>query len=164
MLNCCLELQTSLRGDLSLCSTAAAKLRCTGSIHMKRIDVAIAIVCRGDRVLICRRRQEDRFGGYWEFPGGKVEAGETIQDGLARELREELDIEAEPLTTLPTIDHDYPDIHVRLHPFLCSHKSGEPKLLACAEALWVEASDIRNYTFPPANGELLDHVLRCLRG
>ena len=91
---------------------------------MERVDVAIAIVCRQKSVLICRRRREDRLGGYWEFPGGKVEAGETIQQGLARELREELDIEVEPLTALATIDHDYPDIQIRLHPFICSHKAG----------------------------------------
>ncbi|HMB94755.1 MAG TPA: 8-oxo-dGTP diphosphatase MutT [Tepidisphaeraceae bacterium] len=129
---------------------------------MERVDVAIAIVCRQKSVLICRRRREDRLGGYWEFPGGKVEAGETIQQGLARELREELDIEVEPLTALATIDHDYPDIQIRLHPFLCSHKAGEPRLLACTDAIWINASDLRQYQFPPANSGLIDDIVKCL--
>jgi mutator protein MutT len=129
---------------------------------MKRVDAAIAIVCRAGKVLICRRRQEDRFGGYWEFPGGKIEAGETILQGLARELREELDIEAEPITTLPSIEHDYPDIQIRLHPFLCSHKSGEPKPLECAEAIWIDAANLREYQFPPANEDLIEKIEQCL--
>jgi mutator protein MutT len=129
---------------------------------MKRIDVAIGIVCRDDKVLICRRRQGDRFAGHWEFPGGKVEAGETIPQCLARELREELDIEVEPLATLPTIEHDYPDIHVRLHPLICSHTAGEIKLLGCEEAIWVNSDALRNYQFPSANAGLIDTIVQRL--
>src|SRR4051794_22767890 len=110
---------------------------------MKRIDVAIAVVCHQQKVLICRRRAKDRLGGYWEFPGGKAEADETAVDCLKRELREELDIAVEPIATLPTIEHDYPDIQVRLHPFLCAHTSGEPKPLACDEVRWIDAIELR---------------------
>jgi mutator protein MutT len=129
---------------------------------MNRVDVAIAIVCRSGQVLICRRREEDRFGGFWEFPGGKIEAGETILQGLARELREELDIEAEPIATLASIEHDYPDIQVRLHPILCSHKSGEPRPLGCAQTIWIDAEALREYRFPPANADLIETVAKCL--
>jgi mutator protein MutT len=64
---------------------------------MKQIDAAIAVVTRGGQILVCQRHDHDTFGGYWEFPGGKREAGETLQDCLARELMEELAIRAKPV-------------------------------------------------------------------
>jgi A/G-specific adenine glycosylase len=129
---------------------------------MKRLDVAIAIVCRGQDILICRRRAKDRLGGYWEFPGGKVEPEESLAQCLARELKEELDIQAEPIAALPTIDHDYPDIQVRLHPFLCRHTNGEPVPLGCEQALWINPSALRDYRFPPANARLIEQVIESL--
>jgi mutator protein MutT len=128
----------------------------------KRVDVALAIVSRDGQVLICLRRAKDRLGGFWEFPGGKAEDGESISRCLARELREELDIAAEPLFSLPVIEHDYPDIHVRLHPFICAYKSGDAKPLGCDELRWVRPDELIDYQFPPANKELLDQVRRAL--
>src|SRR5688572_12072668 len=89
---------------------------------MNRIDAAIAIVTRGDKVLICQRKDDDTLGGYWEFPGGKQEDGETLHECLARELREELAIRARPVTQLTTVQHDYPHVQLRLHPFVCAHE------------------------------------------
>jgi mutator protein MutT len=125
---------------------------------MKRVDVALGIVYRDSRLLICRRRQNTRLAGYWEFPGGKLESGETVVECLQRELREELDIAADPLIALPVIEHDYPDIRVRLHPFLCAYKAGEPKALGCDEFRWVQPAQLMSYEFPPANLELLQQV------
>ena len=130
---------------------------------MKRVDVALAVVCRDGQVLICRRRQADRLGGYWEFPGGKTEPGETIAQALARELKEELDIQAEPIMALPMIEHDYPDILVRLHPFLCAHKAGEPTPLACEQTMWITPNQLCDYPFPPANVELIEQVIAALK-
>ena len=129
---------------------------------MKRVDVALGIVYRNGQLLVCRRRPQDRFGGCWEFPGGKAEAGETLLHCLERELREELEIAAEAVVSLPVIEHDYPGIHVRLHPFLCAYKSGEPKPIGCAELRWIDPSELKDFQFPRANGELLDRVMRCL--
>jgi mutator protein MutT len=129
---------------------------------MKRVDVAIGIVYRSGQLLICRRPAQARLGGYWEFPGGKSENGETMLRCLERELREELDIAAEAVVSMPIIEHDYPDIQVRLHPFLCAYKSGEPKPLGCDELRWIEPRELKNYEFPPANGELLERIIRYL--
>jgi len=129
---------------------------------MRRIDVAIAVVCRLGQVLICRRKADDRFGGFWEFPGGKVEDGETPGQCLAREVREELDIEVELIRALPIIEHDYPDIRVRLYPFLCIHEAGQPKPIGCQQAIWVDPPDLRNYQFPPANRQLIEDVVAYL--
>lgn len=129
---------------------------------MKRIDVAIAIVCRSGRVLICQRRLNDRLGGCWEFPGGKAEDGEPITACLARELQEELAIRAAPVNALPTIEHDYPDIQVRLHPYICKHVDGEPQALACEQTRWIRPAELRDYPFPPANTELIDRVIALL--
>jgi 8-oxo-dGTP diphosphatase/A/G-specific adenine glycosylase len=129
---------------------------------MKRVEVAIGIVYRAGKILICRRRRQDRLGGFWEFPGGKVEGGEGIAACLARELREELDVAVEAVVNLPTIEHDYPDIRVRLHPFLCAYKSGEPKALGCEEVRWIDPGELGDFQFPPANGELLKQVMSYL--
>jgi 8-oxo-dGTP diphosphatase/A/G-specific adenine glycosylase len=131
---------------------------------MKRIDAAIAIIVRpaDRRVLICQRKDDDSFGGYWEFPGGKQECDETLEQCLARELREELNISATPTEPLPPIEHDYPRAKVRLHPFLCTHESGEPQLIECQQALWIEPTSLRDYRFPPANEELIEQVIRRL--
>src|SRR6185312_6787763 len=81
---------------------------------MKRVDVVIGIVVRDGTILICQRQRSDALAGYWEFPGGKLEPGETIEQCLARELREELAIIARPIEPLAVIEHDYPHVQVRL--------------------------------------------------
>src|SRR3954452_11926928 len=129
---------------------------------MKRIDAAIAIVTRGSQVLICQRQSDDTFGGLWEFPGGKQEDGETLEECLARELREELNIAARPTVRLPPIEHDYPHVQLRLHPFVCQHESGEPELIECQQARWIAPTELPGYEFPPANGPLIERVVKHL--
>ena len=129
---------------------------------MKRIEAAIAIVIRDGKVLVCQRRDDDTFGGFWEFPGGKQEDGETLEQCLARELREELNILARPTRSLTPIIHDYPHVLLRLHPFLCEHESGEPELIECQASRWIEPAELRDYRFPPANESLIEEVIASL--
>jgi 8-oxo-dGTP diphosphatase/A/G-specific adenine glycosylase len=126
----------------------------------KRIDAAIAVVFRGSKILLCQRKDDDAFGGYWEFPGGKLEPGETLEQCLSRELREEINIEARPARALPVIEHDYPHLLVRLHPFLCEHVAGEPALIECQHAIWINPAELRNYRLPPANQQLIEQVIQ----
>jgi mutator protein MutT len=122
---------------------------------VNRTDVAIGIVTRAGRVLICQRPEGKNFAGYWEFPGGKREGGETIEQCLRRELREELSIEVTPVRALSTVDHDYPRGPIRLHPWVCTYDAGDPQPLASQRVLWVEPRDLTQYQFPPANDALL---------
>jgi len=122
---------------------------------MERIDVAIGILTRAQRVLICRRKAKGAFGGYWEFPGGKCEPGESPSQCVVRELREELTIEARPTQALETFQHDYPHLHVRLHPFLCELTRGEPHPIECVQIEWVDPARLINYRFPEANEPLI---------
>src|SRR5258708_6068727 len=123
---------------------------------MNPIDVAIAIVLRDSKLLITRRKPERPLAGYWEFPGGKREGAETIEDCLARELREELAIRATPVLSFSPINHTYPHAQVCLHPFLCIYQSGEPRAIDSDEVKWISPDQLRQFKFPEANGSLLD--------
>ncbi len=127
---------------------------------MKRIDAAIAVVVRQRKVLVCQRKDEDTFGGYWEFPGGKQEDGETLHECLARELLEEVAIRAKPIMRLTPVEHDYRHVKLRLHPFICEHEHGEVQHIECQAAEWIDPSRLREYRFPPANEALIEEVVR----
>jgi mutator protein MutT len=130
---------------------------------MTLIDAAIAIVIRDEKILICQRKDDDALGGYWEFPGGKQEDGETLHDCLHRELREEIAIRARPIAQLTTVEHQYPDATVRLHPFVCQHETGEVQHLECQDSRWIEPSRLREYQFPPANETLIAETIAFMR-
>jgi mutator protein MutT len=131
---------------------------------MKRLDVVIAVIHDSGKVLICQRRQDDSFGGYWEFPGGKLERGETPTQCLARELREELAIEVSPTETFPPIEHDYTTARVRLLPYLCTLTHGHPRPLAAQRLEWIEPPRLRDYRFPSANAVLIEQIITRLAG
>lgn len=126
---------------------------------MKHLDVAVAIVFRDSKILIARRKLGGVLGGFWEFPGGKQEPAETLEDCVRRELNEELGIKVHPVISFTPIQHQYPDRHVTLHAFLCTHESGEPKAIACDEIRWVAPADLKTFAFPPANQELIEQVI-----
>jgi len=126
---------------------------------MKRIDAAIALVTRDNKLLVCQRKSDDTFGGFWEFPGGKCEVGETLEQCLERELREELAIAARPIARLTTVEHDYAHALVRLHPFVCEHLDGEVQHLECQASIWIDPTALRDYCFPPANETLIEEAI-----
>jgi mutator protein MutT len=129
---------------------------------MKQIDAAIGIVVRTGKILICQRRAGDFYGGFWEFPGGKCEPGETPEQCLHRELQEEIAIKVNCRQALTQIEHDYPGKRVRLHPYLCDHVEGEPQLLQCQAVQWIDVQDLPNHAFPPANEPLIKEVMQIL--
>jgi mutator protein MutT len=130
--------------------------------EMMRVDAAIGVVKRDGRVLICQRKTDDTLGDFWEFPGGKCEPGESLEMCLARELMEEVGIEARVVRKLTPVEHDYPHVSVRLHPFLCEHVEGEATAIECQRTKWVEAEELSGYKFPPANESLLEEVVRAM--
>jgi mutator protein MutT len=125
---------------------------------MECIDVAIAVVKRGRKILICQRKIDDSLGGFWEFPGGKRETGETLHSCLSRELMEEVAISAKIVEEFTPIRHDYDHTRVMLHPFLCEHVAGEPVPIECQRFEWVEVRQFGDFNFPPANGTLLKEI------
>jgi len=122
------------------------------------IDVAAALVFRDGRILITQRCADSHLGGLWEFPGGKREAGETFEQCLVRELREELGVEAKIGGLFEEITHVYPDQAVHLNFFVCELSKGEPRPLGCAAAKWVGKPELGDYDFPAADARLLDRL------
>ncbi|SDJ64182.1 8-oxo-dGTP diphosphatase MutT [Microbulbifer yueqingensis] len=122
----------------------------------KVIHVAVGVVRRADgRILIARRPDHLHMGGRWEFPGGKVEEGETVQQALARELREEVAIEAGGLQPLTEIRHDYPEKTVLLDTWWVLAFTGEARGLEAQEVRWVALDELDSYRFPDANREII---------
>jgi len=121
----------------------------------KPLAVAAGLVFHEGRLLITRRRAGDHLGGLWEFPGGKIEPGETAAGALRRELREELDIEVTVGTLLAEVAHDYPERRVHLEFFTCRLAAGEPRALGCEAIAWVTAEELSSFPFPPADRQLL---------
>lgn len=133
---------------------------------MNRTHVAAAVIRSADGlVLIAKRPLDKHQGGLWEFPGGKVEAGETVEAALARELQEELNIQVSKVRPLIQVRHDYPDKQVLLDVWEVLAFSGEPHGAEGQPLAWVQPADLPNYSFPAANRPIItaarlpDHYL-----
>jgi 8-oxo-dGTP diphosphatase/A/G-specific adenine glycosylase len=126
----------------------------TESLPCKQIGVA---VIRDDRdlILIDRRLATGLLGGFWEFPGGKIEANETVQECIKREILEEIGIEIEVNSHLITIDHTYSHFRVNLQVYNCRYLSGEARAIECEEIRWVKLYELDNYAFPEANQKII---------
>ncbi len=119
-------------------------------------DIAAGLVWRGDRLLVARRPREGLLGGLWEFPGGKRERGETLEEACAREVREETGLEVAVGRRFVAIDHAYTHMKITLHLFHCSCARGRPRPLACESPRFVRLSDLDGYAFPRANRRALE--------
>lgn len=129
----------------------------------KDISVGLMFNETGE-VLIAQRPAEGLLGGLWEFPGGKQEQGERIEDCLEREFKEELDVEISDIEFFMQVDHAYSHFKVRLHVFICTHAAGEPKALASQQVKWVEPKQLPEYPFPKANKVIIEKLLQRLEG
>lgn len=122
----------------------------------KRVHVAVGVISDGgDRILIARRAEHLHQGGLWEFPGGKVEVGETVEEALCRELREELAIEVVAQQPLVMIAHDYPDKSVLLDVRLVSVFSGRAQGREGQPLRWVDVAALPEFEFPAANRPII---------
>ena len=107
------------------------------------------------QILIDRRRQEGTMGGLWEFPGGKIELGETVEECIQREIQEELGIEIEVKEHLITINHTYTHLRVSLTVHHCLYLTGIPQPLECDEIRWVSVDELEQFAFPQANSQII---------
>jgi 8-oxo-dGTP diphosphatase len=128
-------------------------------VAVRTLVVAAAIVERDESFLVTRRQPGVHLAGRWEFPGGKCEAGETIEDCLARELREELAVDAIVGAEVFTTSHDYPDRRVELHFFRCE-LLGSPRPQQGQQMRWVRRETLRTLQFPPADLALIERLMR----
>ena len=124
------------------------------------VIVAAAIIFQKGKILLTRRKPDTHQGGLWEFPGGKQERGETLEECLRRELKEEIDIEVSNAKHFYTHRHRYPEKEVELHFFTCSIFEGTPKPFGCIEMAWVSPHELASYEFPAADQPILKKILQ----
>ena len=125
----------------------------------KIIRVTAAIIESGNKILIAQRKAKDGlFGGLWEFPGGKIEDGETPEECMARELKEELEIEVEVGTLITSNKHRYPNGIFELLAYKVEHISGNFVLNDHDEVKWITIDEISKFDFPPANTPIINYL------
>ena len=120
------------------------------------MEVVAALIRDGERILLCRRPAGKAQGGKWEFPGGKIEPGETGEAALARECREELDVMLEVGAPLADVCQEYPGRLVHLTLYEARIAEGTPRRLEHSEIRWIEPRQLREYDLCPADARLIE--------
>lgn len=128
---------------------------------MKTIDVVAAVIRHGDQIFATQRGYGE-FEGGWEFPGGKMEPGETPQEALVREIEEELDTEIEVGDLIETVEYDYPSFHLTMHCFFCSVKSGHLVLKEHEAAKWLTKETLDSVAWLPADQGIIEKIRQAL--
>lgn len=127
------------------------------------VHVAVGVIeNENGEIFIARRLPEQHQGGKWEFPGGKVESGETVQQALARELREECNIEVEDCAPLTVVEHQYADKRVLLDVWWVLKYQGEAQQLEGQQWLWVDIAQLDAFQFPEANQPIVERLVETL--
>ena len=128
---------------------------------MKKIEVVAGIVCRENKILATQRGYGE-FKDGWEFPGGKLEAGETVVEALKRELREELDMEVVVGDLLETVEYDYPHFHLTMHCYLCQLAKEEFVLKEHEAARWLGKNQLDEVAWLPADEGIVEKLKSIL--
>ena len=122
---------------------------------MKQIEVVAAIICKENKIFATQRGYGD-WKDWWEFPGGKMEVGETPEEALKREIREELSAEINVDKFLCTVEHDYPKFHLTMHCYLCSLQAETLHLNEHEAARWLAKDELSNVNWLPADIKVLE--------
>ncbi|MEI8623559.1 8-oxo-dGTP diphosphatase MutT [Pseudoalteromonas sp. B137] len=123
------------------------------------VHVAVGVIKKNNAIFICKRADEQHQGGLWEFPDGKVEAGESVFVALKRELIEEVGLTIHSSSQLMVIEHDYGDKCVKLDVHVVSNFSGEAHGAEGQPSEWVAITELENYDFPEANAEIIEKIV-----
>ena len=132
---------------------------------MKTIKVVAAVICDSitqKKKIFATARGYGEFKGLWEFPGGKIEAGETPQQALCREIMGELDTKIKVYDLIDTVEYDYPDFHLSMDCFWCEVASGELKLLEAEAAKWLTKEELDSVQWLPADVTLIDKIRKSM--
>ena len=129
---------------------------------LKQIEVVAAVIQHGQSILATQRGY-GQWKGWWEFPGGKLQPGESHAQALIRELHEEMDTDIVIDRYLATVEYDYPDFHLTLHCFWCSPASEELHLLEHEAARWLSAGELSSVRWLPADEQLLPLIEEALK-
>ena len=124
-------------------------------MNKPHFHVTAGLLRHHGRLLIAKRAEGSHLAGFWEFPGGKKEDGETLEQCLKREIKEELGIKVQVEKLLFTVNHEYENRTVTLYLFPCTHLSGRPEPLQCEEVRWVYPEDLAQYRFPPPDLKII---------
>lgn len=124
---------------------------------MKSIEVAAAIIRKQDAIL-STQRSYGNYAGFWEFPGGKIEPGETGEQAVVREIREEMGATVAVDRPVITVGYDYPEFHVTLHCYLCHVTEGKLELLEHSDAKWLTKDELDSVSWLGADIEVLDAI------
>ena len=127
---------------------------------MKITEVVAALIWQGEQFMICQRPAHKARGLLWEFVGGKVESGETKEQALIRECREELAVTVSVGEVFMDVTHEYPDLTVHLTLFNAEIADGEPQMLEHNDIRWITSREIPDYDFCPADVEILSEIRR----
>ena len=126
-------------------------------MERKQIEVVAAVIVMDSKVFATQRGYGE-WKGWWEFPGGKVESGESCQEALAREIREELATEIKVGENLTTVVYDYPKFQIKMHCFLCSIVSGDLTLLEHEDSRWLSRNELHDVQWLPADEEVVEKL------
>ena len=129
---------------------------------MQTIEVVAAIIIKEGQVFASQRGYGE-FHGWWEFPGGKIETGESPQEALKREINEELDADIQVNELLETVEWDYPNLHLTMHCFICNLLSESLHLNEHEAATWLNIENLRSVKWLPADEILLDKIAEYLK-
>lgn len=128
---------------------------------MKTIRVAAAVLRDGDKIFTTQRGYGEMKGG-WEFPGGKIEPGETPEEAVKREIREELDTEIRVGELIDIVEYDYPSFHLSMDCFWCEVVSGHLTLLEAEDAKWLTKEELGSVAWLPADVSLIEKIGKIL--
>ena len=129
---------------------------------MKTVRVVAAIIIENGKVFATQRGYGE-FKDGWEFPGGKIEPGETPEEAIVREIKEELDTEVEVIELLDTVEYDYPDFHLSMGCFICKIKSGDLVLKEHEAAKWLTKDTLGSLEWLPADMGLVGEIEKYLK-
>ena len=127
------------------------------------IEACCAIVQSGGRILITQRKADDTLALHWEFPGGKIESGESLETCLVREIKEELGLTVRIIYFFKMIEYEYEAFRIRLHFFRCIPVKGKARPIDCKELRWVHPRELGKYRFPPATSPIVGELMHTSR-